>query len=180
MFFPVVLDLPLSVKGLKIGCDETMLDFGSSFLAVSLLAWVDLVWSMVGFVGSGDWVCDGTDTDAIAWDVGVIAWDCSGIGESDDVGTDPDACDIARDEFETSSFFIKLSNESVDPGRLSLSFGSSMIGEYVRLATANISDCVPSFESVNTFKLSSFVGTFSSTCFCSLVCSCFGSPPVSI
>lgn len=156
ILFPVVFDLPFSVdKGLKIGSgDVTLLgDCNPSAAGLSLVSISALV--------------DASAVDGIV-PVGSLF---GGVARSDaeDSGERArdaiDAGDIALEDTDWSSsgFIESLSIKSVDAGRLSLSFGSSMIGECVLYAKADIefsgcerySDDIDSSSFFSSFTLSS-------------------------
>lgn len=150
MLLPVVLDLPFSVtSGLKMGSFEVVFsdDFepsvtdDSSFVPASTLVDAPAMGEVVSlrsvFGDMARWglVVDCGERDR---DAGDAARDCSEMGDTPRTGNN--AGDIALDETERSSSnrFEPLSIKSVDAGRLSLSLGSSTIGEYARFAKADI------------------------------------------
>lgn len=116
----MVFDFPFSVdNGLKIGSIvETFSgDFDPSCVSASVL---DVV----------------ARSEVV--DTGDIARDCSETGEAARATTDDDDIAIEEIDWSSSIFLEPISIKSVDGGRLSLSFGSSMIGECVLYAKADI------------------------------------------
>lgn len=167
----MVFDFPFSVvNGLKIGSVEEVISDEFDPFLVSASVLVDV---------------PATDTS----ESGDIARDCSEAGETARATIDDG--DIALEEIDWSSsiFLESLSIKSVDAGRLSLSFGSSIIGECVLYAKADIgfsgcerySDDDCSFFFSFTFSPSLGLSfSFPSFVFCSSDCPGFDSSSASI